>query len=215
MSLRLLIADDHTLVRTCVRDVLMRLIASVEIFEACDGLEALSMAATVRPDVVLMDVSMPGLNGLETARRLKAEQPDCRVLMLSMHRDEMHVVQAMRAGASGYLLKDDAVGEVANAIHAVCRGETYISPRLPEIVNRMLAGDVAVPEPLAVLTVRQREILQLIAEGSSTKEIGFRLNVSGKTVDTHRRLLMQRLGIFDVAGLARFAIRSGLVTADQ
>lgn len=215
MNFRLLVADDHALVRAGIRALLERTIAGVEIFEAADGHEALACAARLCPDMVLMDISMPGLNGIETTRRLVAESPGCKVVILSMHRDEDHVVQAIRAGASGYLIKDAAVDEVALAIDAVRRGDVFVSPAVPGTVTTMLARNEHVSSPLGILTGRQREILQLIAEGQSTKEIGYRLQLSGKTVETHRRLLMQRLGIFDVAGLARFAVRSGLVAADR
>lgn len=211
MTLRLLIVDDHALVRAGIRELLVRSIPGVEVLEAADGQEALRQAAVGRPDIVLMDLSMPGLNGMEATRRIVGENPGCRVVILSMHRDEERVVQAIRAGASGYLIKDVAVDEVARAIAAVRRGETFISPGLPQVVSRLLAVEAPATGPLEMLTPRQREILQLIAEGQSTKEIGFRLALSGKTVETHRRLLMQRLGIFEVAGLARFAVRAGLV----
>jgi DNA-binding NarL/FixJ family response regulator len=215
MSLRLLIADDHTLMRAGIRSLLEATIEGVEISEATDGHDTLAVAARTRPDIVLMDISMPGLNGLETTRRLVREVPGSKVVMLSMHRDEEHVVQAIRAGAAGYLIKDVAVDEVALAIRTVRGGDVFISPGVPTVVRTLLANAASAPSPLALLTGRQREILQLIAEGQSTKEIGYRLNLSGKTVETHRRLLMQRLGIYDVAGLARFAVRAGLVTADS
>lgn len=215
MSPRLLMVDDHALVRAGIRALLTRSVPGIEITEAADGAEALALALSMQPDIVLMDISMPGLNGIETTRRLARECPGCKIVMLSMHRDEERAVQAIRAGASGYLIKDVAVEEVALAIAAVMRGEVFISPSLSAVVTPLLASSDQVRSPLEMLSPRQLEILQLIAEGQSTKEIGYRLQVSGKTVETHRRLLMQRLGIFDVAGLARFAMRSGLVTADR
>jgi DNA-binding NarL/FixJ family response regulator len=215
MSLRLLIADDHALVRAGIRSLLERTIDGVEILDAIDGHDAVSVALRERPDIVLMDISMPGLNGLEATRRLTSELPDTKILILSMHRDEEHVVQAMRAGASGYLIKDAAVEEVGLAIARVQNGAVFISPKLPKVVSRLLSASGPKASPLELLSGRQREILQLIAEGESTKEIAYRLNVSGKTIETHRRQLMQRLEIYDVAGLARFAVRAGLVTADR
>ena len=134
--------------------------------------------------------------------------------MLSMHQDEQRVVESIRAGAAGYLMKDVAVAEVATAIERVVRGAVFISPGAPKTVTRLLAGDTTETSPLSLLTARQREILQLIAEGQSTKEIGYRLSLSAKTIETHRRLLMERLGIHEVAGLARFAVRAGLVSAE-
>jgi DNA-binding NarL/FixJ family response regulator len=214
MSYRVLVADDHPLMRAGIRTLLEKTIANVTILEAADGLDAVELASQARPDVVLMDISMPGLNGVEAVRRITADVPDCRVIMLSMHQDEQRVVAAIRAGASGYLMKDVAVAEVRVAIESALRGVIYISPSAPKTVTQMLARNESHTSPLSLLTARQREILQLIAEGRSTKEIGYRLMLSTKTVETHRRLLMERLGIHDVAGLARFAVRAGLVSAD-
>lgn len=214
MSLTVLVVDDHPLMRAGIRTLLEKTRPGVEIVEAPDGLSAIDLALQQRPDIVLMDISMPGLNGVEAARRLSTEIPGCKVIMLSMHRDEQRVIQSMRAGAVGYLMKDVAVAEVSIAIDAVVRGETFISPSAPRSVATLLSNPAADVDPLAVLTPRQREILQLIAEGQSTKEIGYRLTLSNKTVETHRRLLMERLGIHDVAGLARFAVRTGLVAVD-
>ena len=214
MSLRVLIVDDHPLMRAGIRTLLERTMPQADVIEAVDGLEATERAASQAPDVVLMDISMPGLNGVEAARRVMAIAPTSKVIMLSMHQDEQRVVQSIRAGASGYLMKDAAVAEVAIAIDSVLRGETFVSATARATVARMLTSPETDTSPLSLLTARQREILQLIAEGQSTKEIGYRLSLSAKTVETHRRLLMDRLGIHDVAGLARFAIRAGLVSAE-
>lgn len=215
MSLRLLIVDDHPLMRTGIRVLLERTLQRPSIFEAADGREALEIAAVARPDIVLLDVSMPGLNGVDTVRRFSTDLPACKVIMLSMHSHEERVVQCLRAGAMGYLVKDGAVTEVAAAIESIQRGEIYISPRVPSLVTRVLDREADVSSPLELLSVRQREILQMIAEGQSTKEISYRLNLSAKTVETHRRALMQRLDIYDIAGLARFAVRSGLVALES
>ena len=214
MNLRVLIVDDHPLMRAGIRTLLEKTVRHVDILEAVDGLDALELATQSRPDIVLMDISMPGLNGVEAARRLTSAAPGCKVIMLSMHQDEQRVVESLRAGAAGYLMKDVAVAEVATAIECVLRGEVFISPSAPKTVTRLLASDNLDTSPLALLTARQREILQLIAEGQSTKEIGYRLSLSAKTVETHRRLLMERLGIHEVAGLARLALRAGLVSAE-
>ena len=214
MSLRVLIVDDHPLMRAGIRALLEKTVQDIEISEAVDGLNAVDVAARDCPDVVLMDISMPGLNGVDAARRLASIAPDCKVIMLSMHQDEQRVVESIRAGAAGYLIKDVAVAEVATAIEQVLRGDIFISPSAPKTVRRILANSQCETSPLSLLTARQREILQLIAEGQSTKEIGYRLSLSTKTVETHRRLLMDRLGIHDVAGLARFAVRAGLVSAE-
>ena len=215
MSMKLLIADDHPLMRAGIRTLLERTLDRPEIFEAVDGHEALEIAATVHPDIVLMDISMPGLNGVDAARRLATDVPSCKVIMLSMHCHEERIAQCLRAGARGYVLKDSAVSEVLAAIESVQRGEVFISQYAPAVVARVLERKTAATSPLELLSARQREILQMIAEGQSTKEIGYRLNLSGKTVETHRRLLMQRLDIHDVAGLARFAVRAGLVSLER
>jgi DNA-binding NarL/FixJ family response regulator len=214
VTLRVLIVDDHPLMRAGIRTLLERTMHDVEIAEAIDGLEAIELAASKSPDIVLMDISMPGLNGVEAARRVMSIAPASKVIMLSMHQDEQRVVESIRAGAAGYLMKDAAVAEVATAIDTVLRGEVFISATARKTVTQMLANNETETSPLSLLTTRQREILQLIAEGQSTKEIGYRLSLSAKTVETHRRLLMDRLGIHDVAGLARFAIRAGLVSAE-
>jgi DNA-binding NarL/FixJ family response regulator len=215
MSVRLLIVDDHPLMRTGIRALLERTLPQPEIFEATDGREALEIAAKVRPDIVLLDVSMPEMNGVDAARRFSTDLPSCKVIMLSMHCHEERIAQCVRAGARGYLLKDAAVSELVDAVEAVQRGDVYISKHVPPVVTALLERKSAVTSPLELLSARQREILQMIAEGQSTKEIGYQLNLSGKTVETHRRLLMQRLSIYDVAGLARFAVRAGLVSLER
>lgn len=214
MSMRLLIVDDHPLIRVGLRALLEHALDRPQIFEATDGREALEIAATVQPDIVLLDISMPGLNGVDAARRLTTELPACKVIMLSMHCHEERVAECLRAGATGYLVKDGAVSEVMAAIDAALHGEVYISTHVPTSVAKLLEHTSNVTSPLQLLSGRQREILQLIAEGQSTKEIGYRLNLSSKTVETHRRLLMQRLDIHDIAGLARFAVRTGLISLE-
>ncbi len=211
MSLRLLIADDHTLVREGMRSLLSRTLADAEIFEAQDGHEAIAVARRERPHVILMDIQMPGLNGLDATRQIARQVPDSRIIVLSIHQDEAHMLQAMRAGASAYLAKDVGVGELTAAIVATSRGET-VHDHTSSLVSRVLDRSATETSPVMLLSGRQREILQLIAEGHSTKEIAFRLGLSAKTVETHRRLLMNKLEIYDVAGLARFAVRSGLVS---
>ena len=213
--MRLLIVDDHPLIRAGLRALLEHKLDQPQIVEAADGREAIEIAAKVQPDIVLLDISMPGMNGVDAARRLTTELPSCKVIMLSMHCNEERVAECLRAGASGYLVKDGAVSEVMAAIEAATHGEVYISPRIPTAVWTLLQRKSDVSSPLQLLSARQREVLQLIAEGQSTKEIGYRLNLSGKTVETHRRLLMQRLDIHDVAGLARFAVRAGLVSLEH
>jgi len=184
--------------------------------EAADGRDALASIRACHPDIVLMDISMTGLNGLEATARVVREFPQVRVIILSAHSSEEYVCQALRAGAAGYLLKDAAIAELELALRAVARGETYLSPAISKHVIsdyvRRVGGEAG---SLDLLTPRQREILQLIAEGKTTKEIAGLLHLSVKTVETHRTQLMDRLDIHDIAGLVRFAIRVGLIKPDQ
>ncbi len=214
--IRMLLVDDHALVRAGLRALLQNLSGVEVVAEAVDGREALEAIKTLAPDVVLMDISMPGLNGLEAAAAATRDFPDSRIIILSAHSSEEYVGQALRAGAAGYLLKDAATVELELAIKAVARGETYLSPAVSKHVIsnyvRRVGGEAG---SLELLTPRQRETLQLIAEGKSTKEIARILQISVKTIETHRAKLMDRLDIHDVAGLVRFALRVGLVHNDE
>jgi DNA-binding NarL/FixJ family response regulator len=183
--------------------------------EASDGSEALRLIEQHRPQVVLMDIAMKTLNGLDTTAKISAAHPDVRVLILSMHANEEYVLQALRAGAAGYLLKEAATAELEIALQAVSRGETYLSPPVSRAVVDGYVHRTAERQPEDGLTPRQREILRLIAKGLGTKEIAYRLDLSVKTIETHRAMVMDRLGIRDVAGLTRYAIRSGLISADD
>lgn len=213
--IRVVLADDHTLVRAGIRALLEKLPDVHVVAEASDGREAVHLVTTTQPDVVLMDIAMPGLNGLEATRRLVKEFPAIRVLILSMHKNEEYVWQALRAGAVGYLLKDADLAELALAITAVTHGETYLSPPISKHVIREYVQRVGGEETgLEQLTPRQREILQLIAEGHTTKMIAQRLGLSVKTVETHRVQMMERLDIHEIAGLVRYAIRMGVVLPD-
>lgn len=221
-KLRVLLADDHTLVRTGLRLILDQ-ITGVEVgAEASTGREALRLLPTAHPDIVLMDISMKDLNGLEATASIAREYPQMRVLILSMHANEQYVQQAIHAGAAGYLVKDAAKAELALALQAVARGETYLSPAVAHSVltdyrrrlRRKAGAREKEPSRAESLTLRQREILQLIAEGQPTKEIAAQLHLSKHTVETHRRRLMARLGVHDVTGLVRAALRLGLVSLD-
>ena len=212
---RILLADDHVLVRAGIRSLLGTLPGVEVVGEASDGQEALRLVETLRPHIVLMDIAMPGLNGLEASARIVRDHPETRVIILSMHVSEEYAARALRAGGAGYLPKDADLRELELAIQAVARGETYLSPAVSTHVvadyRRRLAE---APDVLARLTLRQREVLQLLAEGHSTKDVAFRLGVSIKTVETHRAQIMDRLDIHDLAGLVRFAVRMGLVSPD-
>ncbi|MBV5299204.1 MAG: response regulator transcription factor [Rhodoferax sp.] len=210
---RVLLADDHALVRACLRKLLESMPDIEVVGEAGDGLALLELAEKLQPHLVLMDIAMPGLNGIEATARLVKSWPGIRVLILSMHQNEEYVRQTLRHGAVAYLLKDAAPMELELALAAVLRGETYLSPAVSKgVVNDYvlrLRGEDLAADPLSP---RQREVLQLIAEGQSTKEIARRLDLSVKTVDTHRSQLMKQLDIHEVAGLVRYAMRVGLVS---
>jgi len=220
--MRVLLADDHALVRAGIRALLAGLPDVESVVEAGDGQEALTVLRETKPDLALIDIAMPGLNGLELAARVSREAPGTRLVILSMHGTPAHVAQALRAGVSGYLLKDAAADELPVLLRAVMRGETYLSPAISKQVVDGYLGRTA-PSAAApgegpapdVLTSRQREILQLVAEGKSSKEIASLLDLSVKTVESHRGQIMERLGVHDLTGLVRFAIRVGLVSPES
>lgn len=215
--MHILLVDDHALVRSGLRLILAQIEPDASVAEAIDGRDALRAVAQRLPDLCLLDISMPGLNGLDALPLLLQAAPRMRILALSMHANREYVAQALRRGAQGYLLKDSAVEELADALTTLRQGRPYLSRALThELLSDYLrkGPSPAAPEgPLqAVLTVRQREVLQLVAEGRSMREIGLRLNLSVKTIETHRAELMRRLDIFDVAGLTRYAVRHGIVS---
>ncbi len=214
-KVRILLADDHALVRAGMKSLLESTEGFEVVAEASNGREAVRLARTIGPDIALLDIAMPELNGLDAARRLAAESPGVKVLILSMHADAGYVREAMQAGTAGYVLKDASVDELELAIRAALRGERYLDPRVSKHVIEGYVRGLQAEEPGPALTPRQREILQLIAEGRSTREIAERLHLSVKTVETHRAQLMDRLDIRDVAGLTRYAIRIGLVSDER
>jgi DNA-binding NarL/FixJ family response regulator len=214
---RVILADDHTLVRAGIRALLEKLPEVEVLGEANDGREVLNLVKIHRPDVVLMDISMPGLNGLDAAARMTREFADVRIIILSMHNNEEYYWRALKAGAAGYLLKKSATAELETALQRVVQGEIYLSR---EISARLLKkfplhGIADRKSPLEQLTDRQREVLQLIAEGQSTKEIAEILKVSPKTVEYHRMKLMDCLNVYDIPGLVRFALRVGLLPQES
>lgn len=212
--IRLLLVDNHTLVRAGLRALLQNLEGIQVVAEAGDGREALRLIEIHQPDVVLMDIAMPEMNGLEATARIVKEYPHVRVIILSMYANEEYVLQALRSGAVGYVLKDAGLGELELALRASVQGETYLSPAVSKHVIADYVRRVGEESTLEQLTSRQREILQLIAEGRTTKEIADSLYISVKTVETHRMQLMKRLNIHDIAGLVRYAIKAGLVLPD-
>jgi DNA-binding NarL/FixJ family response regulator len=215
MNIRILLADDHALVRAGLRALIEEMLGMEVVGEAEDGDEALRLIGELHPDVALVDISMPNLNGLEVATRASSNHPRTRVVMLSMHAFEEYVHRALVAGAAGYLLKNADKGELEQALRCVARGQNWLSPSISKsVVDALVRGDRPAGGPFEILSPRQREILQLIAEGRSTKEIAQHLDLSVKTVETHRTELMERLGIHGVAGLVRYAIRTGLVQVE-
>src|SRR5947207_7741818 len=212
--MRVLLADDHVLVRAGLRALLAQLPMVSEIYEAGDGREAIAIVHEKRPDVTLMDVAMPIMNGFEAMSRILKEKPETRVVILSMYEDEEFVWRALRLGAAGYVAKSSAVAKLEAALHAVENGEVYISPALRTTASQEQAKKRGETDPQNRLTPRQREILQLIAEGMTSRQIAESLKIHIKTVESHRMHLMKRLGIHDVAGLVRYAIRHKVVLND-
>ena len=214
--IRVLLVDDHALVLAGIRALVEELGGTKIVAEANNGRDAVALAKQHKPDLVIMDISMKELNGIEATAQIKAELPATKVLILSMHTTEDFVRRAIKAGASGYLVKDSAPLELKMAIAAMMQDEVYLSPRVSRhVVSGFLHGQPQQSESsMDALTARQREILQMIAEGKSTKEIAYQLNVSVKTVETHRAALMQRLDIHDIPGLVLYAVRHGLISLD-
>jgi DNA-binding NarL/FixJ family response regulator len=213
---RIVLADDHPVVRAGIRAELEKLPDVTVVGEASDGREALELIKAHRPSVVFMDISMRGLNGLEATGRITKEFPQVRVIILSVHQSEEYFWQALKSGAAGYLLKKAATAELAAALQRVVGGEIYLAREISNrLVKRLPLQQIAHQKsPLEKLTERQREILQLIAEGQTTKAIALILKVSPKTVEYHRAKLMENLNIFDIPGLVRFALQSGLIAEE-
>jgi DNA-binding NarL/FixJ family response regulator len=213
---RILLADDHRLFRDGLRPLLASQDGLEVVGEADDGLTAARLAGELRPDVALLDISMPGLNGIELTRRLREEVPETAVVILSMHSDRRFVVEALRAGARGYLLKDTSFAEVLTAVRTVREGGTFLGAAVSEQVIRdyVQLADAEDGGAFGVLSHREREVLQALAEGASTKEIADRLHLSVKTVESHRKAVMDKLEIRSIAELTKFAIREGLTPLD-
>jgi DNA-binding NarL/FixJ family response regulator len=216
---KVLIADDHRIVCEALTQALEREPGVQVVGVAADGREAVRMTKKLKPDIVILDITMPGLSGIEAAAQIRAQEPQTRLIALSMHSDRRYVTGALAAGVSGYLVKDCALEELALALKTVEKGQVYLSPRIAGVVVESLQQ--AAPAAAASadsggrLTGRVREVLQLIAEGHSVREIAALLNVSAKTVETHRSQLMKKLGIANVAGLTKYAIREGLTSLDS
>jgi DNA-binding NarL/FixJ family response regulator len=214
-AIRVVLADDHALVRAGIRALLEKLPGIEVVGEADNGRQALELIKKTSPNLILLDISMAELGGLEALPRIVRDFPGVKVLILSGHANEEYVLRALRCGATGYMLKEAAAEELGLAIKAVAQDKTYLSPSVSRtVVESYLQRAAGEEGPIEQLTARQREVLQLIAEGKNTKEIASTLEISVKTVEAHRLQLMARLGIHDVPGLVRYAIRSGLVSSD-
>jgi two-component system response regulator NreC len=217
MSIRVLIADDHKIMLAGLRSLLEKQTDLQVIAEAENGRKAVQLAQETKPDIVVMDVSMPDLNGIEATTQIIESVPDTRVIALSMHSDKRFVLGMLQAGAAGYLLKDCASQELANAIHQVAGGKKYLSPEITGVVIDDFLLGASPGEALTVssqLSAREREVLQLIAEGWSTKQIAAHLYVSVKTIETHRRQIMKKLDLHTIADLTKYAIREGLTSIE-
>lgn len=211
MGIRLLIADDHKMMREGLRALLADKPDIEVIGDAADGRAIVELAAELTPDIVLMDIGMPRLNGIEATRQITGASGGPRVIALSAHADRAFVQGILKAGASGYILKDSAFDELLHAIRAVCKGQMYLSPAIAGVVvEGFLQGNGASSEEDSNLTRREREILQLVTEGMPTREIATQLHISGKTVESHRRQLMKKLDLYTVAELTKYAVRNGL-----
>jgi two-component system response regulator NreC len=215
MSLRILLADDHTIMRNGLRLLLERQSDFIVVGEASNGREAVELADLKTPDVIIMDVAMPMMNGIEATARITAASPKVAVIILSMHSDESYVLRALKAGARGYLLKDSAEGDLIAAVHAVAANKAFFSPA----VSKVLAEDYlrqmqqrGVEDSYDLLTARERELLQLVAEGRSTKDIATLLNLSPYTVETHRGNLMGKLNVHSVPELILYAVRKRIIS---
>lgn len=212
MKLKVLLADDHRLFRDGLRTLLKQHDELEVVGETVDGPETVQAVMKLKPDIILMDISMPNLNGIDATRKILADRPTVKVIMLSMHSDQRYVIESLRAGATGYLLKDCAVDELMAAILMVAKDQIYLARSIAKVILRDYINLIA-SKPGSVfstLSAREREVLQLLAEGKSTKEISSQLQVSVKTVETHRKQIMDKLNIHSIAQLTKYAIREGL-----
>lgn len=217
MTVRILIVDDHQVLRDGLRELLDDPPNYKVIGTACDGREAAAMARKLNPDVIIIDVAMPELNGVDATKRMMEEMPNLRIIALSMHSDRRYISSMLQAGAFGYVRKESAFEEITSAVDAVSQGNVYLGEGVAGVVvddYRKMMSDGASPESES-LSAREREVLQLLAEGSKTAAIAARLHVSAKTIETHRRQIMSKLNVDSVAALTKYAIRKGFITLDE
>ncbi|MBM3741044.1 MAG: response regulator transcription factor [Acidobacteria bacterium] len=207
--IRVLLVDDHAVVRQGFRLILGQHPDIVVVGEAADGYQGIEQTRLLEPNVVVMDIAMPGLNGVEATRQIRREHPECRVLVLSMHKDAPYVRETLRAGAKGYLLKDSIDSDLVTAVRAVARGEAFLSPGVSATV--LADYEKHVSDPIDLITPRERQLLQMLAEGKTSKDIATELNISVYTVDAHRSRIMKKLQLRSIGDLVRFAIQRGMV----
>jgi two-component system, NarL family, response regulator NreC len=215
MQIRILLADDHTVMRSGLRLLLERQPNLTVVGEAADGRQAVELATSEKPDVVVMDIAMPHLNGVEAARQIVNRAPLTAVVILSMHSDESYVIRSLKAGARAYLLKDSAESDLISAIHAITEGKSFFSPLVRRILKEdymRALTDMGAEDTYELLTTREREVLQLVAEGKSNKEVANLLNLSLYTVETHRTHILQKLNIHSVPELILYAVRKGIIS---
>ena len=215
-NIRILLADDHQILRDGLRTILEKESGMEVVAQAATGLEAANLAEKFQPDIAIMDLSMPDLNGIEATRQIRVSTPKTKIIILSMHSDRRFIAEALRAGASAYLLKDCAFEELIAAVRTVIANHVYLSPQIAKIVLKDYVKGISEKEPSAftLLTNRERQILQMIAEGKTTKEVASELKISIKTVETHRHRIMEKLEIDNLAGLVKYAVREGLTSLE-
>jgi len=214
MSIKIILADDHKIIREGLHALLEKNQGMEVVAEAQDGLTTVRLAKKLLPDIVIMDIGMPDMNGINATRQIISETKDIRVIALSMHSDRRFVLQMLKAGASGYLLKDSAFEELELAIMTVMSGQPYLSPKITDVVIKEYIHNIPANETTAfsALTAREREVLQLLAEGKTTRQIAAYLNISVKTIETHRQQVMEKLNMHSIAELTKYAIREGLTS---
>lgn len=213
-KIRVFLADDHGVLRDGLRSVLEAQLDITVIGEAANGRDAVELVTQLKPDIAILDIMMPELTGIEAMRHIRQQQPSVQVIILSMHMADDHVLGALRAGARGYVLKEAASEEVIEAVRTVRDGRRYLSAQISDVIDTVLLQEQLAPDPLASLTPREREILQLLVDGKTNAEIGRLLSLSPKTVHTYRFRLMEKLDIHDLPGLVKFALQRGLTSLE-
>ena len=216
MKTKIILADDHKIIREGLRSLLEKQPEMEVIAEAHDGLTTVRLVQKLLPDIVIMDIGMPDMNGIEATRQIMTETKGVKVIALSMHSDRRFVLQMLKVGASGYLLKDSAFEELISAIHTVMANQPYLSPKITDVVVKEYLHGLPKNEStvFTILTAREREVLQLLAEGKTTKQIASALNISVKTIETHRQQIMEKLNMHSIAELTKYAIREGLTSLE-